>query len=235
MQQVNLYTDDFRPKKVILPLEHILLLPVLVGLILVGVSFLLYSNLTHEKQELANKEARIAKMHHTIEILEAKAKLQRLDDSLDQANKRLSSTIEARQKMVALLDTVVVKDDKGGFSNFLASLARQKVEGLWLDAIKIGASGKTMALEGFTLNAESVPVYLKNLRQEPSFMDRSFTVFELLKDKGKSKNLKFSLRSNAQSDGNNQLIGSSVSSILKNTNALKSTTMKSTTDTEKQQ
>jgi len=227
MQQVNLYTDDFRPKKIVLPLEHIVILPLLVALILAGVTFLLYSNLTHEKQELAKKEVSIEKMKHTLEALEAKAKLQRLDGSLEQANQRLSSIIEARQKMIALLDTVVVKDDKGGFSEFLFSLARQKVDGLWLDAIKIGASGKTMTLEGSTLNAQSVPVYLKNLRQEPSFMGRSFTVFELLKSKDKSKKLKFSLRSNANLEGNDQLIGSSVSSILKSNADV-------TVDTEKQ-
>jgi len=53
MQQVNLYTDAFKPLRVKFPLEPIIAIPFIVFLILVGVSFCLSSYLTSQKEALS--------------------------------------------------------------------------------------------------------------------------------------------------------------------------------------
>lgn len=196
MQQVNLYTEAFRPKKVVLPLEHIVLLPVLAAVLLVAVSFALSYSLKLESQEVASMQSNNDAMAVRLESLEAQANKLRKDESLVSANQRLHAKLLARQQMIDMLDTVVVKDDEG-FSNILVSLARQKLNKLWLSSIYIGASGKEMHIEGHTLNADLVPEYLQNLRKESSFLGRAFTLFELEKHKSQQRWINFSLKSEA--------------------------------------
>jgi len=205
MQQINLYTEAFRPQKVILPLEHIVLLPVIFLILLAGVTVWLNSNLNDMEKNLVHLQEKNKSMQSRVNNLEEKAQKQRQDDSLVAANKRLSETIKARQEMMAMLDTVVVKDDDG-FSSLLLSLARQKIEGLWLKEIHVSASGQDMRLEGTTLNANAVPTYLQELRAEPSFIGRTFTLFELEKSAAKRNQLNFSLRSGVSQSKSNMLI-----------------------------
>jgi len=194
MQQVNLYTDAFKPQKITLPLEHIVLLTALSILIVIAATFWVNASLAQDEQRVHKEQQRIEKMSNQLMKLEEKAKLLRQDDSLVAANKRLSAKLEARRQMINVLDSVVVKDDEG-FSNLLLSLARQKTDGLWLTGIHVGASGQDMTIEGTTLNAKAVPAYLQNLRNESGFIGRTFTLFNLDADPKKPSRLDFSLRS----------------------------------------
>jgi len=194
MQQINLYTDDFKPKKVVLPLEQLILIPIIVLVLLAGVTVWLQAGLGDTEKKLGKLEQKNDSMQSRLQSLEEKAKKQRKDDGLVAANRRLSKTLKARQQMMDMLDTVVVKDDEG-FSSLLLSLARQNIDDLWLKKIYVGAAGKDMRLEGTTLKANTVPEYLQKLRKEPSFIGRSFTLFELDKHPDNSAQLNFSLRS----------------------------------------
>ena len=205
MQQVNLYTDDFRPKKVVLSLEQIILISVSVIILVVLTTLFLNASLAKSEQRIQREQERVEKLNSQLSKLEDKAKLLRQDDSLMAANQRLSAQLDARRQMIEVLDRVVVKDDEG-FSNILLSLARQKTEGLWLTSIQVGASGKNMTIEGTTLNANAVPAYLQNLRQEDGFLGRTFTLFNLDADPDKTNRLDFSLRSQASSTNEVQII-----------------------------
>jgi len=204
MQQVNLYTDAFRPQKVVLSLEQILLIAVSSIVIVVVSTLFLNASLAKSDKRIQKEQVRIDKLASQLVVLEEKAKLLRQDDSLMAANQRLSSKLSARRQMIEVLDSVVVKDDEG-FSNILLSLARQKAEGLWLTGIQVGASGKNMTIEGTTLNANAVPAYLQNLRKEDGFVGRTFTLFNLDADPDRPNRLDFSLRSQA-SQSNEMLI-----------------------------
>lgn len=205
MQQINLYTEAFRPQKVVLSLEHILLIMGF-SIVLVAVATLfLNESLTKSELRIQKEQARVEKLAGQLSILEEKAKLLRQDDSLMAANKRLSDKLKARRQMIDVLDSVVVKDDEG-FSNILLSLARQKTEGLWLTGIRVGASGKNMTIEGKTLNANAVPAYLQNLRKEAGFIGRTFTLFNLDADPDNINRLDFSLRSQASQSNKVQIL-----------------------------
>ena len=197
MQQVNLYTDEFKPKKVVLPLEQMIVLPVMVILLFVALSFWLDHRLSVQESDISAMQVKNDEMSSRLDVLTERANKQRKDESLVSANQRLHAKLVARQQMIDMLDTVVVKDDEG-FSGILLSLARQKLDKLWLNSIFIGASGKEMHIEGRTLNGDLVPQYLQNLRQEASFLGRTFTMFELNKNTANNKLLDFSLRSEEQ-------------------------------------
>lgn len=193
MQQVNLYTDAFKPLRVKLPLEQIIAIPIIVLIILVGVSFGLTSYLTGQKEELSGLQNKNEEMTQRIAVLSAKAEKLHQDDGLVAANERLNKMLFARRNMISTLDRVVVKESEG-FSHSLVALARQKEDGLWLNSIYLGGTNQSMILEGITAKAELVPKYLQKLRQEPSFLGKNFALFELNKSESYRSGLKFTLK-----------------------------------------
>lgn len=178
MQQVNLFTDAFKPPKVKIPLEQIILFPLVVLALLVALSFGLSSYLDSEKQALAELQTSQASMAERLATLNKKAEKLRQDDSLIAANQRLNKTLLARQQMISTLDRVVLKEAEG-FSHSLVALARQKEAGLWLTSILLGGTNNQMVIQGVTTKAELVPSYLQNLREESSFLGKNFALFEL--------------------------------------------------------
>ena len=65
------------------------------------------------------------------------------------------------------------------FSNLLGGLARQDLAGVWLERIAFTESGDSIAIEGRTLAAEDVPLFLRRLGSEQSFEGRNFRTFEI--------------------------------------------------------
>lgn len=200
MQQVNLYTDAFKPPKVKLPLEQIIVFPIVVLLILVAVSFGLTSYLTTQKQTLTNLQKKNVEMSERLASLNTKAEKLRQDDGLIASNKRLQKVFLARKNMVSTLDRAVVKE-AAGFSPALVALARQKEQGLWLTSIQFGGHHREMVLQGMTAKAELVPKYLQKLRQEPSFLGKNFSLFELSESDVGSTWLKFTLKAEDSNSG----------------------------------
>ncbi|MFO0691016.1 MAG: PilN domain-containing protein [Myxococcota bacterium] len=60
------------------------------------------------------------------------------------------------------------------FSSLLTGLARQDLEGVWLERIELSESGEALSLTGRTLAADDVPNLLRRLRDEPAFAGRKF-------------------------------------------------------------
>ena len=66
---------------------------------------------------------------------------------------------------------------KARFSSLLYGLARQDLDGVWLERIEFSEAGDAIALVGRTLRAEDVPILLRRLRDEPTFAGRAFRTF----------------------------------------------------------
>jgi len=60
------------------------------------------------------------------------------------------------------------------FSSLMTALARQDLDGVWLERIELSESGEALALTGRTLRADDVPSLLRRLRAEPAFAGRKF-------------------------------------------------------------
>ena len=192
MQQVNLFTDAFKPPKVKLPLEQIIIFPLLVAVVLIVLSFALSSHLASEKETLIKLQAHQNKIVERLTILNKRAEKLRQDDGLIAANQSLKETLAARQQMISTLDRVVLKEAEG-FSHSLLALARQKEEGLWLTSILLGGVNKQLVIQCVTTRAELVPSYLQNLRQEQSFLGKNFALFELQEHEDNKGWLKYTL------------------------------------------
>lgn len=201
MQQINLYTEEFRPKRVLLTLDQIVLLGVVVIVILFGTNLLADRMLASRQAELATKQQKLETLRKQVERMQQRAGQLVLDESLVAANTRLTVRLRARTDLLDMLGRVVVKRSDS-FSSALVALARQRSDGLWLTRINLSASGQAMTLEGRTQQGESVPQYLQKLRDEPAFAGRAFSLFNLALNEDKEGNkqagpLSFTLKSEA--------------------------------------
>lgn len=62
----------------------------------------------------------------------------------------------------------------GGFSSFFGGLARNTLDGLWLNNVGVAAGGAELRLEGQATAPELVPRLLQSLSAEPAFAGRTF-------------------------------------------------------------
>lgn len=77
------------------------------------------------------------------------------------------------------------------FSSLLTALARQDLEGIWLERVAFADAGASILIEGRTLEADDVPRFLRGLGSEPSFEDRRFRRFEMDRGAGSSPGIAF--------------------------------------------
>jgi hypothetical protein len=87
---------------------------------------------------------------------------------------RVEMEVKTRRDTLNALSTGELGNTTG-FSEFLAALARQTVQGVWLTGIVIGESGKDLRIDGRALRPELVPAYLKALNEEPVMRGREVT------------------------------------------------------------
>jgi hypothetical protein len=67
----------------------------------------------------------------------------------------------------------------GGFSSYLAALARRTMPGVWLTGIELGKSNE-LVLKGRVLQSDLVPAYIKRLNQEEPFAGRAVRELRLV-------------------------------------------------------
>lgn len=200
-QYINLYTDEFKPKKVIFSLTQLCLSSVALIVVLILASMGLTMSLEEDRRELSETQAKADSMAKRVAAMEAEVSLTILDDTLVQANKRLNDKISARRHMIRALNSLVIEDKDSPFSSVLVALARQPSPDLWLNHIHLGLSGRTMNLQGTTLDASAVPGYLQELRNESAFIGRSFSLFQLEADEKSKGRIHFELKSEVLLDG----------------------------------
>ncbi len=191
MQQVNLYVDSLKPKKVYLSLVHMLLAFVLISLLLVGATFLGQSNMNSWSSKLAAKQQLKEQILQQAKAFEVQVKGLKVDVSLQNLNARLEKRIEANDRLASTIDGAI-RIEQGQFSKLMTALARQYLSGVSLSRIKFDKGGLEIALSGQTDAANKVPEYLQRLRKEPLFIGRAFRSF-LVENQDGSNALFFNL------------------------------------------
>lgn len=97
----------------------------------------------------------------------------------------LGAEIAAAQTELTLLSNAseMVKrggfGDTRGFSGHFRAFGRQVVDGLWLTDLQIASGGAAIGVQGNTLNAELVPLYMQRLAQEPVMKGASFATLDI--------------------------------------------------------
>ena len=66
-----------------------------------------------------------------------------------------------------------------GFSNFMAALARQTPEGLWLTGFEIQSGGHAILLQGRLLSEAVLPSFVERLNHEVDLRGRRFAALQV--------------------------------------------------------
>ena len=178
MQQINLYQDEFRPRREVVTSGQVLIgLGVLLA-VLVLVNFWqgwrnsrLAAEVEALRQTVAAREARASELQRT-------AEQRKPDPRLVETVKRLERRVEIKRQVLAVLSGRSF-GNTDGFVPQLTGLARQRIEGLWLTGLRLYAGGTRLDMTGNALKPELVPRYLQRLANEDIFTGTAFETFRL--------------------------------------------------------
>ena len=176
-QQVNLLTNDLKPRS-----EPLTLSQLLAGWGVLGVGLLLLSSWSGvDLWQLASKETetleQVQLLKETNQRLKASYSTEP-DAALAAEVDRLRTEQLERERLMALLEEYQVEQAEG-FSGYLDDLATCQVDGMWLSSIGLATGGRWIQLRGLTTDPARVPEFLLRLSEGKSFDGHRFDAFEL--------------------------------------------------------
>lgn len=193
-QEINLYQPILRQRKKVFSARALLQASAVVvaGLLsLYGYSLWQVQSLQGELVGLQGQRdvaaRRLAQL--SAELLPTKHKSRLLEDEVA----RLSRELDVRHKVQALL-TSGAYGNQGGFSEYLAGLARQRVDGLWLTGVAISEGRKDVEISGSALSPELLPMFVQRLAEERAFEGTRFETVRMVRPEADVSRVDFELR-----------------------------------------
>lgn len=178
-QQINLYQDRFKQKRMFLSAAQMMGLTIIC---LVGMAVWSYM-MESELDAALRLNVTLKERQKTIsdELNAANAELAQLiaDNRIDNEIAGVTREITARRKVLSFVEANQFGSGKG-FSDYLVSLSNLHVENLWLDEITL--TENYLRIHGSALNAELVPMYFDRFSQEPVFKGNRFDIFQVERD-----------------------------------------------------
>ncbi len=180
-QQVNLYTDDFRPRRELLSLDQLAIAAVAILVLLLGLSLYLNFALARAEERRDEVSERVSSEEQQVQDLTEELERRQEDEGLRERVDRLEQRVRDRRDLLERADEVAQATSEG-FTPYLQGLSRQSEEGLWLTGIRVNLVQGRLQLRGRTLSGDRVPEYLQRLREETVFDGRRFRHFVIDRD-----------------------------------------------------
>ncbi|MDG9670183.1 hypothetical protein ONV78_20770 [Hahella sp. CR1] len=180
MQQVNLYVEEFRPRRDPLSIP-VMIAAVVAVMVLCGcyTGYLVWRSADVTMSQLtaeSRKQALGVEIDSMRKQLEARAR----DTRLQSDNDRLRLQMQNTEALLAALESGL-KADGGAmsYSELMIALARHRQEPLWLQRIRIQQGGERLIFSGTTVQPDLLPAYLQALGDEPALRGRAFNMLTL--------------------------------------------------------
>jgi hypothetical protein len=191
MQRVNLYLAEFRPRNEPLLANQIALICVAAFALLLALSvFSAYQNQSLAER-MAGAKAELVTLEENLQRVRSKLPADN-STALERENVRLELSIERRK----MLQTLLADKNLGnadGFSLQMEGLARQSLESVSLESFSLQEGGHYLEMSGRLNKAESLPIYLQNLRSEAGFSEARFGVMQIERDAQNERMMKFQI------------------------------------------
>jgi hypothetical protein len=175
-QQINLYDERFREKKLLLSAAQVASIFLLLLTGISGWSYLVQTDLNQVRQE--NLMVKASRQNLTGELNLASAELTKLsaDSGIDEKIGRVSREVNARKKVLVFVSANQFGSGQG-FSSYLVALSELSVNNVWLERISLAEN--YIRIQGSALKAESVPEYFGQFNEQAVFHGNRFNVFTL--------------------------------------------------------
>lgn len=194
MQHLNLYKQLEKPKQLPFAASQQLWILGAAFALMLGIYAWLVISYGAIDDELANLKQRQQVVDGQLAVLNAEKERLLKDNTLEQEIETLKRDVVFRRKLLANVDPSTSKV-VGGFSEHLQGLARQHIEGMWLNEIELDEGGQQLALVGQTRSPELVPRYIQRLSDEAAFEGHQFRIFRIHNTDSQGGLLSFELRS----------------------------------------
>lgn len=180
VQQINLYQDRFREKRVWISLNQLAAAFAVVIVVIAAWSLLLQGQ--HDRARAHNLAIKSDRERMSAELAAANAELAALleDKQLDRDIEYTARQISARKKVLKFVNDNRFGSGKG-FSGYLVALSRLHVDNVWLNHIHLGQD--FIRIRGSSLSAEQVPGYFARFSDQPIFVGNRFDLFEVNRGK----------------------------------------------------
>ncbi|MGH1487160.1 MAG: hypothetical protein ACRBCI_13180 [Cellvibrionaceae bacterium] len=179
-QEVNLYLSEFKPKVILLSANHAMFLLLASLLLMVFYSFFEYKkllNLKEENSSLAIYENKNSASDASDNLME---KIRARREYIENEIKALSENIKNKESIKIAVENNVNKN-KVSFFNIFSSVGNLANEKISISTIEIYSGGEEIVIDGLSVNKESVPSYLDDLKNDKSFADTQFGLLNIKK------------------------------------------------------
>lgn len=199
--RLNLYTNRFQPRRLLLDRRMLIALFVLTSLaVLISGLWITHINqaMAKDYQIVLNRQTELeARVLGLANSLESHSRNNGLIDRITEEQRVINGK---RQLIKRLADKLLLTE--GRFSSYLRGLSDSHVQGLWLTRIK--AERGNLILNGRSLSEELVPLWIQQLSKQTDFNGTHFGMLEVSRQKdGKSTHLNFHLSTQLQGNEEN--------------------------------
>ncbi|MBT3206171.1 MAG: hypothetical protein HOM14_05445 [Gammaproteobacteria bacterium] len=197
VQEINLYQDRFKEKRIWLSVFHLLFLMGLTAVILLFSSYW-YDNQYKiaEQQHSASLQTK-EQADRSLKTQQKKLQLILSNNHIDIEISKVSTDIAARKRIISFVESHQFGSGKG-FSSNLDGLTEIKISDIWLNEISLAKD--FMQLSGSALKAETIPEYFNLFRQKRLFNGNEFEIFELNRVQEQGWKVDFLIASRVSSD-----------------------------------
>ncbi|MFT5521056.1 MAG: Tfp pilus assembly protein PilN [Enterobacterales bacterium] len=198
-QQVDFYTEEFKPKKELLTLDNMLVVWI-AGIVIV----LALYNLEYKKTQISTKNLEMSEareQHQKNQLNSLQANFSERGDSLvlEKTFQDMKASLDQRNYVLSQLSQRA-DGMRNGIAGLMENLALITVDGLWLTNISVNQG--QLSVQGITNDAEKVPQLIQKLQEISSLKDKRFSRLEIKTMEDNPRLLTFTLQSE------NQLAGS---------------------------
>jgi len=190
VQQINLYQDRFREKRLWISAAQVAAAVLVVVAAIAIWSFMLDRELQQAQQH--NLAIKADRDQMTEELAAANTELARLlkDSRIDIEIEDAARQISARKKVLNFVDANRFGSGEG-FSAYLVALSNLQADEVWLNRIHLAED--FVQIKGSSLSAAQVPGYFDRFSEEEVFRGNRFDLFELSRDRNSEWKVDFEI------------------------------------------
>jgi hypothetical protein len=178
-QQINLFRVEFRKPRELLSVPTVVAAVLLVIAGVLGYKGYGEAQLKDVENRIELVDAGLSQMREQLAGLGAGNPQAGPSKALLDEVSSTEARVKARQSLIEALKGGGIGSAEG-FSKYLAALARQRAEGVWLTGIKVGGAGADFTLQGRVLRADLLPGYIRLLNGEQALRGKQIGQMSLL-------------------------------------------------------
>lgn len=177
--RINLYSQEFRPRRQWLTLPQLVSAWIGIGLLLLAGYGVLHGLLLHQLKLNQLQSSALQQVQEENAHLIAEQQRRQPDLALQQSNNDMLELVSAKQ---ALLNSLKGRETmkSNGFAALLTDLARIRAKGVALQAIQLDENN--LALSGQASHSEDVPAWVSHFSATDSLKGRAFSRLEMSRD-----------------------------------------------------